>query len=240
MNILNVNELCPNIYHFVFRNQYVLTATMMRIQEYYESSYEEIQGKFFKYEQYMDLYAERNNGKFSYYTDWSGFNVPGCIVRDFFRLFSYDFIIKERDIYEAIKAYIPNWHCEDRKYYIIATYKDSKHKASEKRIIEHEMAHGLWHTNDSYEKNMKLEILKFDKKNVLISKKIKENLIKMGYSKDVANDEMQAYLSTSTLRRIGELFDVELKEKDRLGMIDVFEKFTRNNYESNNSSARHI
>ena len=63
-----LTEIENNIYHVKFENQYQITSTFMRLQEFYESSHKNIKHHFFTVEEYMDIYA-KENGNFSYYID---------------------------------------------------------------------------------------------------------------------------------------------------------------------------
>src|SRR5438105_13952294 len=75
------SKVAAGIYLLRFKTQYELASTFLRIQEHYESPY--FSGKIFSLEQYMDWYAART-GSFTYYEDWSGFNVPSNALRPFY------------------------------------------------------------------------------------------------------------------------------------------------------------
>src|SRR3989344_6116167 len=70
-----------NVYLVVAPSQYQLAATFMRFQEHYESPY--FRKKIFSVEEYMDWYA-RKRGNFTYYKDWSGFNIPSWVLAPFY------------------------------------------------------------------------------------------------------------------------------------------------------------
>src|SRR5580704_15894322 len=75
------SKIAKGIYLLCFKTQYELAATFLRVQEYYESP--RFSGRIFSLEQFMDWYAERF-GNFTYYQDWTGFNVPSTALRPFY------------------------------------------------------------------------------------------------------------------------------------------------------------
>jgi len=75
----NIRE---NIFLLDFETQEELTSTFLRFQEFYESP--EFQGKIFTLQEYKAWYTKLK-GKFSYYTDWGGFNIPSRILESFYK-----------------------------------------------------------------------------------------------------------------------------------------------------------
>jgi hypothetical protein len=124
----------PAIYHLTFPSQYLLTSTLMRAQEFYESPV--YQGKVFTHEEYMDWYAQ-DRGSMSYFIDWNGFNLPSATLDHFFRL-NKDLSNKEKALYRRLKK-LP------RPFYLIAT-----HQAGAGGILAHEVVHGLFYLNRKY------------------------------------------------------------------------------------------
>src|SRR5206468_3707182 len=113
----------------------------------YESPYKEIRGKHFTLEQFMDRYA-RARGNFTYTTDWSGFNVPGHIVDNFFVEFLGDLLEKEQTLFECLKPHgcDNQFVCGAVRYYVIALYDDD--------CLDHELAHAFYYLNDDYRKTV--------------------------------------------------------------------------------------
>ncbi len=96
---MKVKPIYPNLYLYTFPNQYELASTFIRLQEFYESPYKEIKGKYFTSENFMDLYAkDQKDNKFTYFDDWNGFNIPGDIVLKFAQLFQNDLTKKEKKL----------------------------------------------------------------------------------------------------------------------------------------------
>jgi hypothetical protein len=58
--------------------------------------------------------------------------------------------------------------------------------------FKHEVCHGLWHTNKTYLKEAKYVLDTIQPEHYVIFRK---NLLDMGYTESVIDDEIQAYLS---------------------------------------------
>lgn len=176
-------EILKNVIHLSFDTQYEVTSTMLRVQEFYESPYPEIKDQIFTLQDYIDLYTE-NKGNFTYYEDWSGFNIPGEYVSKFFRNFIH-LSNKEKQIHEVVKPYISS----GEKYYLIASCE------GDESVLDHEIAHALWYLDEDYKK----EVSEYVKNNFpeSVLSIFKKELLEKGYCEEVLDDEIQAYLTTS-------------------------------------------
>jgi hypothetical protein len=201
---MDKKEVMPGIISLRFKNQYETCATFMRLQEFYESPYREIRGKFFTTEKFMDRYA-RDKGNFTYTLDWGGFNVPGHVVRDYFTLFMPDLNDKENCLCNMLADEIGGTH----KFYVIGHYeKENKLDWTQDgtlfSALAHETAHGLFYVNDEYRK-LALNLIKMMP--AALRKKMEDGLKKIGgYCRSVMKDEMQAYLATSDDAYIKKVF----------------------------------
>lgn len=209
------------LFHFKFPNQYVLTATLMRMQEFYESPYENIRGKYFTVEEYMDSYADINEN-FTYNTDWNGFNIPGNAIVKFYKLFKEqnDLLKKEEQFISLLMKTLTN-HGIDKEgfeagnFYVIATHDE--------RDVNHEIAHGLFYLNEDFKK----EMMDLNHKNKELEYWF-EAIMEMGYCDDVLYDEVQAYLSTSSMVYLDEHFSgIDIDWKSVLEYQKVFDRFTQ-------------
>ena len=191
--MFEIEEIKLNVYHLEYDTQYNLTSSFMRLQEYYESPYEELKGKFFKHETFFDVYTELNHSKeFTYFTDWCGFNIPGLAAKDFYKLFHNDFWNKERILFESLKNKIgaKNW----RNIYIIGSNKC----VEQKETIVHELAHAYWYLYPDYKKEMESYL---NDKSLISQNKLDymfDALKIMGYSTEYFYDEIQAFLATGS------------------------------------------
>jgi hypothetical protein len=189
---MKLDKMTDGIYHIRGKDQYDITSIFLRIQEFYESPFRGIRGKHFTLEHYMDLYA-KEYGNFTYCQDWVGFNVPGNVVRRFFKIFEEDLLDKEELLYQTIEEIVES----KKRFYLIGTYQDGA-------VVDHELAHAFYYLDSEYKKTMKRIILS-------LPEKIKDDMLKAitdkGYCKMVLEDELQAYCSTSSMIELTEQFE---------------------------------
>lgn len=173
-----LKEVYPGLFYLQFHNKYECASTFMRIQEYYESPHPEIRGQILDLELFMDMYAKYNKN-FTYCTDWDGFNIPGHIFMDFFLLHFNPLLRKERELkYRVLQAL----NMTKMRFYVTASYDPD--------IMYHEVAHGLWYLNPIYRIEMKQLVDEMPDK---LREKFTRTLLKMNYSADMIEDEIQAY-----------------------------------------------
>jgi hypothetical protein len=156
-----------------FKWNHHMCSTMMRFQEYYESP--KFKGKVFTHEEFQDWYANAQ-GRFSYYEDWSGFNLPRKCIEEVFVSFP-DLWKKERLLVKSVLD-------SDAEYIIACIDGDMG-------AMVHEISHGLYYTNQNYRKEMDSISEKMPQ---AIKKKIFRELAVAGYHEDVFMDELQAYM----------------------------------------------
>lgn len=196
-----VNKPFPGVLHLEFNSQLNLAKAFMRMQEFYESPLGDFRGRYFTRDEFKQAYAESKGtgtgwGEFTYYSDWNGFNVPGNVADKFLEIFNIDFM--EQYLVDTIREHRDSYG----QYYVIGT-----HTQGEATVIDHELSHAFWYLDPAYRKlaqhlaDMELPIIF----HALASNALK----KMGYHEDVLDDEITAYLSTSTILDIVETFDTE-------------------------------
>jgi hypothetical protein len=168
----------------------------MRLQEFYESPFKEIRGKLFSLELFMDLYAQQQ-GNFTYTTDWSGFNVPGHVVDDFYLKFSDGLMAKEHLLFDKIyqRDDMGNLVPPEDKYYVIGLRDEFS--------LDHELAHALYYLNEDYRRVVNKMVKSLPK---TTSESIKKWLLSKGYSKQHVVDETNAYLTTLCDREMTKFF----------------------------------
>lgn len=213
-----IKQIRPQIFAASIKDNYQRTMLFCRYQEFYESPYQEIRGKFFTWEKYMMIY--RNNWKkslFTYSEDWTGFNIPSNIVEKAMSVFSkdkgpYDEIMS--DIWFYCENYPLRFQKPRTKWYLIGAdgFKSS--------TMDHEIAHGLYYTNKEYKKNCENLISNIKPSHY---EKLKKKIIKMGYidDKKIIDDEIQAFMSTGLYNGL-ETKELSKYEKD---FINNFKKF---------------
>ncbi len=188
-------------------NQYKLAATFMRMQEYYESP--KFRQQSIDLEEYMDWYAEEY-GNFTYTSDWNGFNVPGNIVRQFFNLHADSLSKKELNLRDLLSTYIQS----EEKFYVIGIHK-------EQNYFEHEYSHAYYYLNSEYKTEMDKQLIELG---IEFKSHVNNVLSKEGYHDAVYDDEAVAYLATSTMPYISNMFEKLIPWDNILKMQETFDK----------------
>jgi len=186
------SEILKNIFLLEFETQLELASTFLRLQEYYESP--QFKGKIFTLNEYKDWYT-KEKGKFSYYTDWGGFNIPSSIITSFTQGLFNPLSDKETNLINLFKE-VPH------PFYIIGIHKEleSHHKD---KYLKHETAHGLYYTNSKYREKVENILSQYD----LVDFK---NWLKStgGYHEEVLDDECHAYAIAGSSK-----LDIKLPEE---------------------------
>jgi hypothetical protein len=188
----SIEEVRPNVFAVIVKDHYHRAMLFCRVQEFYESPNPQFRGKNFSIWDYIEWYSREHRDVFTYTFDWGGFNIPLKTAWDCYEKLRehespYDevmeSIIRTIELKMFNKKNTRNWNA----YIIGADSTDSD-------TFEHEICHGLYATNKEYK-------LLVDEVTETISTKdyltFKNNLIKMGYTDGVIDDEIQAYLSTN-------------------------------------------
>jgi hypothetical protein len=134
----------------------------------------------------MEKYAAKREHGFTYSEDWGGFNIPGPIIREVILagipdMNKYDYTML------AIESMIRAQVKED-DFYLIGVSDEGQED-----YLDHELAHGLFYTNDKYKRAMTRLV-----KQIPTNKKEKifASLREEGYCEEVLIDETQAYCAT--------------------------------------------
>jgi hypothetical protein len=176
-----IKEVKPNVFAVIVKDKYDRAMLFCRAQEYYESPSPKFRGKNFSIWDYMKWYHEQYKFGFSYGRDWTGFNIPLKTVSE-----CYNKLTKPESPYDKVMDEILNkLKSESNDCYLIGA-KDIKGET-----FKHEVCHALYHTDKNYKKQMDALTHGLPKKyyNVFAS-----NLVQMGYTTKVVDDEIQAYL----------------------------------------------
>jgi hypothetical protein len=166
-------RVAKGVYLLRFKTQYDLTSTFLRVQEHYESP--KFHGRVFTLEQYMDWYAGRH-GNFTYYQDWSGFNVPSTAFEPFYAGKFDPLSDKEKQLLRLFKGL-------RERFYVIGVYDaDMKHS------LKHELAHALYFIDDDYRQAVRNAMRGHN------TSALARQLAEAGYARHVIRDEIQAYI----------------------------------------------
>lgn len=151
--------------------------TFMRFQEHYESP--KFRNKIFSRDEYIKWYQDYTNSfSFTYYSDWTGFNIPGYVLLPFFSGAFTELTNREREFLNLFRK------CTGQ-YYIIGCKKGNR------LTLKHELMHALYYNNSLY----RMEVDKIlTEVNCLFQ--INVYLKNKGYHNQVIRDESHAYLLT--------------------------------------------
>lgn len=215
-----VKEIKPKIFAVSIKDHYQRAMLFCRYQEFYESPYNEIRGKFFSWEKFMMVYkTKRKENTFTYPVDWAGFNIPSGVIDK-----AMSFFKKDWGPYDEIMNHI--WyHCENyplrfekprTKWYLIGadTFNSS--------TMNHEIAHGLYYTNKKYKNSC--DSLIADIKPIHYEK-LRKKLISIGYvdNNKIIDDEIQAFMSTGLYKGL----DTKELKKYEKGFIENFRQYSK-------------
>lgn len=173
---------------------------MIRLQEFYESPYPNIQGKYFDLITYADAYII-DFKDFDYFTEFVGFNVPDWAILKFITVYAGKFNWHETVVLDALQCVI-----ELPRFYLVVC-------STMGRVYKHEIAHALWYMDPTYQEAQKAILRKYS------LKKYKTFVKKKGYAEHVLDDEIQAYASTSS---DFDLRDEPINRKAIIEFRDVF------------------
>jgi len=177
-----IQKITATIIHVNFKIQKELTKTFCRFQEHYESP--EFKGKVFTLGQYREWYSERY-GAWTYYTDWSGFNLPDYTLQPFKDGLFDPLTDREQLFLDRFKHKVG-------KFYIIGTYDDKKAAA-----LDHEICHALYYLDEEYQREVSSLIGHTDVRLSTFAP-IRKLLIDKGYADEMLDDELQAYLACNS------------------------------------------
>ena len=164
-------QLADRIFLLRFASQYAVASTFLRIQEHHESP--TFRNRVFTLEQFMDWYAERF-GAFTYYEDWSGFNVPSTAFERFYDGAFDPLLRKEAQL-------LPLFRRERAPFYVIGIADDAD--------LTHELAHALYFTRPAYRRDVQRAMRGYDTTSL-------RKRLAPGYHRAVWTDEVHAYLAT--------------------------------------------
>lgn len=207
---MKIKKITPQIFLFEARNQKELTLTFYRVQEFYESPLKELKSKHFSVYEFIKAQM-KDNGHLDYFHTWVGFNFPDYVLTDWARIKTQSLGKEEYYLIDQIEKIAP----KDKPYYILGSVQGAKN------VVDHEIAHALYHVNLDYRTVMDVLIDKLIAKDKDLYKKICKCILDE-YSKDVLHDELQAYLSTSSRGYLnGKRFGLELDDAS-------YKRLTRN------------
>ncbi len=194
-----------------------VAKAFVRLQEFYESPYKPFKGRYFALQKYMDRYHKdfpAKEGEFRYYNDWKGFNVPGKVVLEFFRLFEGKLLGQECIIHAACRDYIGD-SCPD--FYLVGI--THCHSEDSIEIYQHEVCHALYNGDPEFRSMADAALDNMDSN---LKKHMIKTLLDEGYDSKVIYDELNAYMSTATESMFKSLFDIDQPVKEQEVFVENF------------------
>lgn len=185
-----------NILVVEFATQKLLTTSMFRLQEFYESPYQWIRGKYFDLETFINTHMD-DDGNINYFNFWAGFNVPSDTINKFYALFD-DLTHDEKMLKWIIDSTFDGR--DDKSFYLIGIVR------GDDATLRHELVHAKYHSDPVYSQAAHKIVVAMNNDAYL---KMDNALKNMGYCNSMIIDEINAYLSTSTEREIREEFDFD-------------------------------
>lgn len=214
--VLDHIEVRPGIYHVTSDSAFDLAMTFLRTQEFYESDNKKIKGKEFSLLEYIRWYAKKDHGtSFTYPSDWGGFNVPSTMIRQaVYPVNDVEFNMYDDAMYDLSVELFK----KHKRFYLIGTMnKNSEvHRLIDSRtdlnILDHELAHAFYYLNRKYKKaaNELIASMADTTKN-----RIYKELKRLGYAKEVWDDELQAYMISGMETLNGLISVVAIQKKFR-------------------------
>ena len=156
-------------------SQKELGETFIRFQEFYESPNLEFRGKIFTLGAIKNWYSI-TYGADLYGETWVGFNFPSYVLDPFKQGLFDPLTENEKQLLNLVK------YRNDNFYIIGAQTQD---------VLRHEISHALYGYCPRYRKEINSYITKHSEK----FKKIKKYILDKGYTIEVINDEIQAYVT---------------------------------------------
>jgi len=180
-----LSDITSKIVHIGYKKQRSLTSTFLRFQEYYESP--EFCDKIFTLKEFKEWYVtqwpqELGKSRFTYYSDWNGFNLPSTGLKPFYDGLFNPLTKNEREFLATFKDRFESGEV----FCVVGTYDDN-----DLETLKHETAHGLYFTCPKY-KEMVLDSLTGLK--ARSTKKLEKFLKSNSYHPKVWEDEKHAYL----------------------------------------------
>lgn len=209
--MFSLKKVRDRLWHLEFDLQYDLTMTFIRYSEYYEGK--EAKGRKLELIDLIEMFSK--NGKFTYFTDWSGFNIKS---KDVFKIHKEG--ISDLNRYDEMMLVIFKFILAKEgadEFYVIGTSQDDPDKNG---TFNHELAHGIYYVDKEYNKKATELVEKLPPK---VKKKIFSVLKSMGYHDYVLVDEANAYLSTGLVDKI----DTEEIKSFQVPFIKLFNKYSK-------------
>ncbi len=167
------------IYLFLGDSPADLGRPFMRLQEFFESPSKLFRRRLFSVRKFRDWYkrTQSRSGRFTYFTDFQGYNVPGDVFQAFFCLYADTLTRDEISLLKMVGE-------TSKEFYVIGASADSA------ATIDHELSHAFFYLFPEYRKFMLSMLEPYSQYLTPILRYLKANM----YAADMMADETIAYL----------------------------------------------
>lgn len=178
-----------SIFLVTMPDRHDLAFAFLRAQEHHESVNPEFQGRGWLMADYERWYAQTQSkdGSFSYGDDWSGFNVPSSSIESCYSMTTERLATDQWFLNVALLCQTRARQAGLRSYYLIGAHE------SDAATLDHEIAHGLFHTDESWRSFCLDQIERIP---ASLRQTAFDQLRALGYADSVHVDELQAFIST--------------------------------------------
>jgi hypothetical protein len=173
--MMNRTKIADDVFLVRFQTQYEVASTFLRFQEYFESR--RFSGRVFTLEQFMDWYA-KEFGNFTYFQDWSGFNIPSRVLTPFYEGRFEPLLEKEQRLLDLFRN-------DTGLFYVIGVSAPFS-----RGELWHELAHALYFVRPEYRSAVADAMKHHD------TSSLESALYRSGYGRHVLKDEAHCYLLT--------------------------------------------
>ncbi|HLC91243.1 MAG TPA: hypothetical protein VJI15_05760 [Candidatus Nanoarchaeia archaeon] len=211
---MKLDSLSENIFLAKFRSQSHLTHTFVRFQEYYESPH--FKGKYFAISKFRHWYTSnspqgKKTGRFSFYHDLAGFNIPCHVLKPFYKG-------KFDPLTHHEQSFLSTFQDMKDKFYVIGVYGNRT-----KSVLKHEIGHALFYLNKDYRKEVLDVVHDIDKKAIhQIYRFLAETKF---YHHHVWLDEVHAYVLAALEDLKQEKVDIKLLQEPHKKINAIFKRY---------------
>lgn len=196
---MKLKVLDKNLFCFVADTQKELALTFYRVQEFYESQNPMLCRQNFDAFDFLDELMN-DEGEIDYFSEWNGFNIPGNIFFSWMSATTFH----NRSHYEDYMIDLMYKTLDQKEpFYVIGVMK------GDKATLKHELSHALYYM-DSYYMNDAADLsAEFERDYPKQYSLMMDGLNDLGYNYDVLDDELIAWMSTTSKKELVEEFGVD-------------------------------
>lgn len=194
----SLHRLEPNVFAVVVPDDYDRSLLFLRVQEYSDSPNPRFRGKNFDMLEYIKWYSsgespvktgypgEGSDGMFTYPVDWAGFNVSYKTAIRCYKTLPVRLMTKyDHEFVKILREIATRLGSLDACAYIIGV------DSLESYTAQHEHNHARYYTDKTYRARVNSALRKIPP---TVYRKLRQNLLDIGYAEHVIRDEIHAYL----------------------------------------------